>query len=277
MATFVRVGDLDIHYDLADFTDPWRAHPPETFLLYSGYCRTLEFWRAWVPLLGRDYRVLRLDPRGYGATTKPPPGSTVTPELLADDAIGLMDALGVERVHWVGEATGGSIGLVAALRSPERVASITLCNGFARMNEQNPALYAIGEASQEAAIEKYGVEEWCRRTLHYRMDLSRAPTGLADWMAREMARTPAHVAIAAFKFFSGVDLTTRLTEIAAPVLMLVGGSVSARLKAHVGEMRGRLRWSKVVEIPGYDYGIHLLAPDAVVSSVRAFLREFPDS
>lgn len=276
MKRYARVGDLEIHYDLADYTDPWRTDPPETFLLYSGYCRTLEFWRAWVPLLGREYRVLRLDPRGYGDTTKPPPGSTITPELLAADAIGLMDALGIERVHWVGEATGGTVGLVAALQYPQRVASITLCNGFARMSEQNPVLYAIGEASQEAAIEKYGVAEWCRRTLHYRMDLSRAPAGLRDWMAREMARTPAYMAIAAFKFFSGVDLTPRLAEIAAPVLMVIGSGVSSRLKAHAGEMYSRLRRAKVVEVEGYDYGIHLLAPDAVVAELRKFLREFPE-
>src|SRR4051812_12379700 len=50
---FARVGDLDIHYDLADYTDPLRSDEPETFLLYSGYCRTINFWRAWVPLLGR--------------------------------------------------------------------------------------------------------------------------------------------------------------------------------------------------------------------------------
>jgi pimeloyl-ACP methyl ester carboxylesterase len=69
-----RIGDVDIHYHLADFTDPWREPPAETFLLYSGYCRSLEFWHAWVPLLGRDYRVLRMDPRGYGASGKPAPG-----------------------------------------------------------------------------------------------------------------------------------------------------------------------------------------------------------
>src|SRR5262245_280574 len=112
MASFARVGDLDIHYHLADYTDPWRPDPPETFLLSSRSCRTLEFGRAWVPSLAREYRVLRLDPRGYGGPAKPPPGSTITPELLADDAIGLMDALSLERVHWVGEATGGTVGLV---------------------------------------------------------------------------------------------------------------------------------------------------------------------
>ena len=67
-----RIGDIDIHYHLADFTDPWRNPPAETFLCYSGYCRSLEFWHAWVPLLARDYRVLRMDPRGYGFTDEFP-------------------------------------------------------------------------------------------------------------------------------------------------------------------------------------------------------------
>ena len=38
----IRVGDLDIHYELADYTPPWRERPPETFLLYHGYARNLE-------------------------------------------------------------------------------------------------------------------------------------------------------------------------------------------------------------------------------------------
>jgi len=270
---FVQVGDISIHYDLADYTDPWRADEPETLLLYSGYCRTTEFWRAWVPLLARDYRVLRFDPRGYGDTTKPPPGARLDSGMLTRDAIGLMDALGIERVHWVGEVTGGTMGLMAALDYPQRVASLTLCNAYARMPEQTRSNYALGEASQQAAIEKYGVAEWCRRTLHYRLDLDRAPAGLGEWMAREMARTPAHVAVMAFGLFSGVDLTPRLAEIHAPVLMVTGSRASEGLKQRLAEARERLPRARVVEIEGYDYCIHFLAPDAVTAEVRRFLDE----
>src|SRR5690348_6215751 len=104
-----RVAGVDIHYHLADYTDPWREPPAETFLLYPGYCRNIEFWRAWVPLLGRDYRVLRMDPVGYGHSTKPAPGFQYDPERTARDALELMDHLGIDRVHWVGESTGGKI------------------------------------------------------------------------------------------------------------------------------------------------------------------------
>lgn len=269
---FARVGDLEIHYDLADYTDPWRSREPETLLLYSGYCRNMEFWRAWVPLLGRDYRILRLDPRGYGATSKPAPGAAFTTDMLAGDAIGLMDALGIERAHWVGESTGGTLGLVAALNHPQRIASITMCNAFARMGGETIFTYALGEANQAAAIEKYGVAEWCRRTLKHRMDVNRAPPGIGEWMAREMARTPVHIATAAFRLFSGVDLTPRLAEISAPVLLVMGSNCSDRLRRHLAEMRGLLPRASVVQLDGYDYGIHFLAPDAVTAEVRRFLR-----
>jgi 3-oxoadipate enol-lactonase len=271
--SFAQVGDIRIRYELADLTDPWRGDEPETILLYPGYCRTSEFWRRWVLLLGDEYRVLRLDPRGYGETSKPAPGSAITPEMLVADAIGLMDALGLTRVHWVGEVTGGTLGLLAALTHPARIASVTLSNSYAKMSDETPRTYALGEDDQEAAIRRFGVEEWCRRTLPHRMDVSRAPPGLVAWVACEMAKTPVHVAASAFRIFSNVDLTARLGEVSVPVMLLVGSKCAERLKRHAKEMCERLPRARIVEIEGYDYGIHLLAPEATAGAVRRFLSE----
>jgi len=193
--------------------------------------------------------------------------------MLAGDAIGLMDALGIKRVHWVGEATGGTLGLVAALNHPDRIASITMCNAYAKMGGQTISTYALGEADQAAAIEKYGVAEWSRRTLQHRMDVGRAPAGIGEWMAREMARTPTHVAVAAFKLFSTVDLMPRLPEVNSPVLLIVGSNCADRLKLHLAEMRDRLPRAELVQLDGFDYGIHFLSPDTVVGELRRFLRE----
>jgi len=141
------------------------------------------------------------------------------------------------------------------------------------MGDETISTYAIGEANQGAAIEKYGVAEWCRRTLQYRMDVNRAPAGLGEWVAREMAKTPTHIAVAAFRLFSTVDLTPRLPEIKAPTLLVVGSKCADRRKRHMAEMCGKLRRAKLVQIEGYDYGIHFLAPDAVVAEVRKFVQE----
>lgn len=113
---YARLGDINIHYDVADYTDPWRRS--DTVLLHHGFGRNLEFWRAWVPLLARDYRVVRLDARGCGRSGVPPPGSPYTLDMMVADAIGLMDHLGIERVHWGAEASGGHVGLATAIAHP---------------------------------------------------------------------------------------------------------------------------------------------------------------
>jgi 3-oxoadipate enol-lactonase len=266
-----RVAGVELHYHLADYTDPWRKPPAETFLLYPGYCRSIEFWRAWVPLLGRDYRVLRMDPVGYGHSTQPPAGFEYDAERTARD--GLMDHLGIERVHWVGESTGGKIGMLAALMAPDRIASISACNTTAKTAEKQGDLYAIGETSQAAALEKYGVGEWCRRTLQYRVDTTKISPELGEWWARDMDRVPPHLAISAFQRFTQIDLWPRIAEIQAPTLLILGDDCPENRRAQLAEMSRRLPRGKLVRLEGYDFGIHVLAPERCVAAIRQFLRE----
>lgn len=57
--------DLEMHYRIDDFTDPWTE--PETILMLHGNCESGTAWYAWVPHLARCFRVVRPDMRGYGA------------------------------------------------------------------------------------------------------------------------------------------------------------------------------------------------------------------
>jgi 3-oxoadipate enol-lactonase len=270
---FMRVGDLDMHYELADYTEPWRSEEPETFLLHSGYCRNMEFWRSWVPLLGLDYRVLRLDPRGWGETSKPPPGSPITLDMMVKDAIGLMDALGIGKVHWVGDSTGGVVGLKAAHDFPDRLASATVFNSAAKMGNETRATYALDQADQAAAILKYGVEEWCLRTIRWRVDLEHAPEGIGKWIAREMGKTPAHVAAAGFREFSTADLTPLLPEIRTPTLLILGSKCTPRRHQHMAEMQKAMPNAKLLVVDGWEQGLHFLKPETVVGEIRTFIRE----
>ncbi len=267
------VNGTDIHYDLADYTAPWATTPAETFLLYPGYCRNIEFWHAWVPLLGRDCRVLRMDPRGYGHSAKPAPGHPLELDEAVDDVIGLLDHLGIERVHWVGESTGGKVGMAVALRDPRRIASIAACNTTAKTAVQTVDTYAIGEKDQAAALEKYGVGEWCRRTLKYRVDIAKIPPELGEWWAREMDRVPSHVAISAFRSFTRIDLWPRLPEITAPVLLILGDNCPENRRKQLDEMSRILPNGQLVRLDGYDFGIHYLAAGRCVAAIRQFLEE----
>ena len=55
---FARIDDtLDMYYEDDDFTDPWRS--AETVVLHHGNAKNARLWYAWVPLLARQYRVVR--------------------------------------------------------------------------------------------------------------------------------------------------------------------------------------------------------------------------
>ena len=269
----IRVGDLDINYEIADYTAPWRTSPPETFLLYHGYCRNMMFWQQWVPLLATDYRVIRFDARGCGETSKPPAGSSMSFTQLAGDAIGLMDKLGIERVHFVGESSGGIVGMTVALTHPDRLSTLTLCDTPFKRSAKISSTYVLGEADRAAAFDKYGVGGWCRRTLSYRIDTSKASPELCEWYIAEMDKTPKHIANAMDRAVAEGDLWPRLPEIKTPTLILAGAK-SELVKAEEAQaMQQRMPRAKRVPFEGFGHGVNLLAPERCVSEVRQFLSE----
>lgn len=269
----IQVGKLHIEYDVADFTDPWREDEPETILLHHGYCRNLHFWRSWVPLLARDYRVLRFSGRGCGGTTVPAPGDPYTMDLLVADAIGLLDALSIPRVIWVGESSGGILGLATALQHPERISSLVLCDTPFRISNTIADEYNVGEKDYASAIAKRGFESWCRQTLAYRIDLSKASPALQEWYIAQMGAAPQHIAISHHLMAVDADIWPRISEINAPTLIMVGAQSRLASGERMHEMRRRLPNAKLVEFEGFGHGIHLLAPERCVMEMQSFLRQ----
>jgi hypothetical protein len=78
-----------------------------------------------------------------------------------------------------------------------------LCNTPTRIPEQIKRTYALDRATASDAMRAYGVGEWCRRTLGYRLDMEHACKELCDWVVREMDRTPPEVAAAMHDCFEG--------------------------------------------------------------------------
>lgn len=264
-----RVGDLVMHYQLDDFTDPWRES--ETVLLYHGYARNAKFWYAWVPALARRYRVLRPDARGCGETSVPAPDYTWTLEQLADDALGLIDHLGIEKIHWVGESSGGIVGLQFAYAHPERTKSLTLVNTPFKIPDRITASYSVGEADPAAALEKMGVKAWCLKTINGRLDTAVAHPGLVEWYATQMAKTPLYVAMALVRLFSGASFWDRLPAVRVPTLMLVGERSPIASPAEQQLMRARMPNAELVVFEGIGHGINLLIPDRCTAALLPFL------
>ena len=176
MPNFRPSPDLDMHYEVDDFTDPWRQ--PETILMLHGNAESGLAWYAWVPELARHYRVVRPDMRGFGESTAMPRDYPWTLDRLIDDFCLLMDHLGIDRFHLVGAKIGGTIARAFAARRPERVITLTVVG--------TPPPLRVGAAERVPRADPrcsrpHGVEHWARQNMGDRLGSAFPPEGVEWW------------------------------------------------------------------------------------------------
>jgi 3-oxoadipate enol-lactonase len=85
-------------------------------------------WSHQVPVLSRNFRVIRFEYRGHGpagAQSPAPPGPYSIAELGAD-VLGLLSSLGIEQASYAGVSLGGMIGIWLAANAPERITSLAV-------------------------------------------------------------------------------------------------------------------------------------------------------
>jgi pimeloyl-ACP methyl ester carboxylesterase len=115
MPKLVLDSGLTLHYQqVGDGSDVVMVH---------GITGNLAVWHLQlVPALSDRFRVLTYDLRGHGYSGTPPSG--YTPDDMADDLLGLLDGLGLERPALVGHSYGADITLYFAARHPDRVSQV---------------------------------------------------------------------------------------------------------------------------------------------------------
>ena len=120
----------------------------EPVLLIAGAASTMLYWdeEFCAGLAAGPRFVLRYDHRDTGRSTTCPPGAPdYTAVDLLDDAIGLLDALGIDRAHLVGLSMGGGLAQLAAIAHPDRVASLTLIAASPAGPAEHPDLPSMSE------------------------------------------------------------------------------------------------------------------------------------
>lgn len=98
----------------------------EPVLLIMGTGAAHSVWDATADVFAERYRVITFDNRGTGSSDHPPDPATYSMRVLADDAVGLLDAIGIERAHIAGCSLGSTVAQELAINHPERVASLQL-------------------------------------------------------------------------------------------------------------------------------------------------------
>ena len=258
-----------LHCAVDDYLWPWQM--PTPVLMLHGFARNARFWNRWVPTIADTRRIYRPDLLGCGESDPPPAGYRFTPEAIAAQIIAILDALSLARVHWVGELSGGIVGVLLAARYPERVASLVLCNTPIRISDEIRGIYALDRANASAAMRAHGVGEWCRQTLRYRLDTEHASPELCEWVIAEMGRTRPDTAAALHDCFESVDVMPLLAEINVPVLLLSGDRsriASEQQQAFVE----RLPRARLELVPGFGHGVNLLQPERCARASLDFWR-----
>jgi pimeloyl-ACP methyl ester carboxylesterase len=144
----VRVNGIDLNYIEVGAGDP--------LLLIMGFGGDHLAWVFQTPAFAERFRVIAFDNRGAGQSDVP--DVAYTTRMMADDAAGLLDALGVERAHVLGVSMGGMIAQELALSHPQRVWSLQLHCTLARPDRYMDALIE----SWRTVRTKVTPEEWMR-------------------------------------------------------------------------------------------------------------------
>jgi 3-oxoadipate enol-lactonase len=260
---------FSLHCAVDDYLWPWEVRTP--VLMMHGFARNATFWNRWVPAIAESLRIYRPDLLGCGASDVPAAGYRYTPVKIEAEVLAVFEAMSLSRVHWVGESSGGIIGLLLAATHPERIASLVLCNTPTRISDEIKRIYALDRESTAAAIRAYGVGEWCRRTLGYRLDIEHAPEPLREWCIAEMDKTRPDIAASLHECFEAIDVRPLLPGITAPVLLLSGDKsriASEQQKILAATLpRGRLEL-----FAGYGHGVNLLQPERCARAALDFWR-----
>lgn len=126
-------------------TNVHRTGSGPTVLLLHGSGPGVSAWANWrltIPALAENFDVVAADIVGFGYTERPE-GIRYGLDTWTRHAVDLMNALGIERAHVVGNSFGGSLALALAIRHPERVDRLVLMGSVGVPFVITPGLDAV--------------------------------------------------------------------------------------------------------------------------------------
>lgn len=231
---------------------------------------------AYRPLLGEPaladrYRLVRVHRRGYAGSD--PVDGLVTIGRHVDDALAVLDHLGIDRAHVVGHSGSGVMALQLALDAPDRVRSLVL---------EEPAIHSIDPELQARSREAVafpleraragdpasGVEVWMRGGISrtWRTDLARSVPGGPQQTIEDAAAFLAEAEpVVEWRFPH-----ERVAAMAQPVLYVLAGHGSAVHPELLRRFRQLVPHTEDAVIAGASHMLHTDRPAAVAAELRAF-------
>lgn len=242
--------------------------PVVTFAHGQGFDRST--WDAQVAAFRDRYRVLTLDLRGHGGSDLGPVADLRMAHLAAD-VVGLLDALGIKRMHYVGKSLGGMVGFELALSHPKRLHSVafvatqgTMPAGSRERMRGNVARFradgtTLGDNAQ-ALLDRYVSPAW--------RDANPAAYAV---LRAQVAAQPVEGYARSTEAILAMDYDGRLDAIQVPTMVIAGEVDAPTPPARMAIYRDRIAGARMAVIAGAAHLPNLERPDAFNAALAGFL------
>jgi 3-oxoadipate enol-lactonase len=258
----IRANGIQMNYELTGKKDG-----PVVVLSHS-LGSDLSMWDPQMDTLGPHFRVLRYDTRGHGGSEAPRGAYTL--ELLVEDAIGLFDALNINKVHWVGLSMGGMIGQGVALHHADRLQSLILCDTAAVTPEEAQPLWqeridAAHDKGMHALVDA-SMGRWFTPSF-----VSQASQMLAR-VREQFLATPVEGFIGCIEAIRRLNYLDQLEKIKIPTLIIVGEDDPGTPLSDSQAIHERIADSKLVIVPSAQHLSNVEQPEFFNTALLQFLK-----
>lgn len=232
----------------------------EAVIMLHGRGGTLDIWQYLADSLATEFRVIAIDQRGHGQSSKPDSPSLYGP-AMAYDVVAVLDHLHIQRAHVIGFSLGAVVAANVAANFSPRVRTVTLLAGPFYADS---AATAHATASYVADMESgVGWQEIFRRR-------GMSDSAAAAASARMLATSTPAALVAMTRAMGNLMIdSTRGLALEIPALVAVGTA---------DELHDSSRWlaswwpgARLVEVPGVGHGGVVRQP-AILQAIRERLR-----
>ena len=258
---FMTSDGVRLVYVVDDFADPWEQRLP-VLMLHSAMGASSRFY-GMVPALARRHRVIRLDLRGHGNSQVPPEDPPLAMARLVQDALELLDRLGIARAHIVGNSAGGYIGQRLAIDHGGRVASLSLFGSTAGLKRSQAATWL-------PRVAKEGLRNFLAATIHERFAAD-CPPSMLEWFLDQASATDTAFVGRFIGLMTTLDWYDELPRILCPTLLVYPGAETVGSTANYDLMRSAIPDVEVRVYDGLPHNICDMVPDRCAADVLAFL------
>lgn len=250
--------------------------PP--MVLSHGYTASLRMWDGQIGPLSERYRVVVYDTRGHGESEAPADMNAYSIATFAEDQAALMDHLGIERAVVGGLSMGGMVAQEFALRYPDRVEALLLCDTGAGMQpgafgspELRERMAAFREQMAKLARERgmAAVVEWMRQNPQGPRPEGPIPDGVRRHLEGVARMSVDGWLGGAHALQTWPGVAERLPEITAPTLVIIAELDNLRPAGEI--IHRRIPGSRQALITGSPHGSCLWKTDAFNRALLDFL------